>query len=284
MNKLFFGLVTLTFVGMGVLFWLMKALPPDQATDQAPSQVTAPKVVEEPKEIVDEENHEAHDAKEGQEPAKSNADATQAQAEPAKEDEVSKLTVSTEPVQALVFVDGQMKGQTPLDLELGPMVQKLKLEAAGYNPVERDIPAVGEKDTAKSLAWTITLRASKGALHESPRKNLFETAKVEKPKVEKAKREARTIEKAKTASGFWIQLKSIPATDQTALDASVKALATSTGQTPTACKVNLGDKGLWYRVLLGPYSTRDEAGTQLSQMHSLLNDKTSFVVGDQKCL
>jgi hypothetical protein len=148
---------------------------------------------------------------------------------------------------------------------------------------------VGEQDTAKSLAWTITLRASKGALHESPRKNLFETAKVEKPKVdrpkvEKAKSETRTAEKAQSVSGFWIQLKSIPATEQTVLDASVKALATSTGQTPTACKVNLGDKGLWYRVLLGPYSTRDEAGTQLSQMHSLLNDKTSFVVGDQKCL
>jgi hypothetical protein len=296
MNKLFMALLFLTFLGAGVLFYLMRTYPVDNiplgevAKDKAESTEKKDSHSADPKSESENKDHSghlttavdshadtatsAHD-KSAHETAGTNA--KEAHSEPQIADSkgysaTQTLAIQTTPVSAMVFVEGEMKGQTPVEIQLTDKPQQIKLEAVGFNEVVREAPAkkTGHHATAENFKWNVTLRAKKGALAESPR------AKTQHPP------NNEIILHGKKGPA-WIQIKSFSVGEAAISKDFIEKVRAKWGPKVFACDVALPEKGTWTRVLVGPYANKAQAKQDSIKLGAELNE-TPFVTGPQTCL
>ncbi|HQJ51866.1 MAG TPA: PEGA domain-containing protein, partial [Anaerolineae bacterium] len=66
----------------------------------------------------------------------------------------ARAVITTSPAGAAVLVDGQPSGHTPLELTLAPSTHTIRVELAGYAPVERTVQLA----PGQTIAFTETLR------------------------------------------------------------------------------------------------------------------------------
>ena len=175
MNKIFTALLFLTLVGAGILFWLMKTLPPSPSS-AAHDKSEKSEVISTPDGVkVGDLKAEGEEHAEGEKAPgeKGSAEKSQShEAEKSDADDVkSMLSIMTTPVVAKVFVDGEIKGKTPLEIKLTHKEQAIKLVADGFNDMEKEAPPAKAEGPVENLRWNIALRAKKGSLKEPPHRD-----------------------------------------------------------------------------------------------------------------
>lgn len=178
MNKIFVGLLVLTVIGAGVLFWLMKSIPSTSELSAESAKSSEVHSTPEGIQVADTKEHEAAKAEEGATGKngddKGGEKGEKAAVAPKSETELSteakaleqaksktkapRLNITTVPVPAVVFVDGDVRGQTPVSIELGSKPQTIKIEAAGYAEVLRESPSGKEFANVVNHNWRITLK------------------------------------------------------------------------------------------------------------------------------
>lgn len=295
MNKIFIGLLFVIFVGAGVLFWLMKTLPtvenipiPMASQNEGGAGETAEKEAHKD----DGKNHENAGA-EVHSSESEKADGTKSEAshsehiEEKKSDgqnsaEVEqKLSIRTEPVRAEVFADGKSLGYTPLDVVLKSKKQTLRLQADGFNPVVKEAPAASQKGhDVDSLNWKITLRAQKGALEKSPRAH--GEAAVPHNLDEKANLKNNSLFVHGKRGPFWIQVKSFSVAESGEVKNFIQSSRAKLNLSVVGCDVNLGNKGTWTRILVGPFAQKAMAQSTLRRVQAEIGEQP-FVTGFQNC-
>ena len=176
MNKLFFILLASCFVGAGVLWWLMRSIPNSSLTTVVATDKLKPAENESDKgpekegeksaeaagpEHADEKASEKIDEKkeEKKEEKKDEKHAETKHAEEKHESAAQKIAISTEPVSAKVFSGGDLKGTTPLELELTSKEQVLRFEAEGFEDYIKEIPAGSEHLSEGDLKVSVQLQA-----------------------------------------------------------------------------------------------------------------------------
>ncbi len=339
MNKLFAALLFLTLVGAGILFWLMKSMPTSPSSADSHGASEKAEVISTPEGVqVGDLAHEGgdqhgsdHGAESGHSDSKKDAHASNEKDShgSAKEHEEAHaparttLSIATTPVLADVFVDGEQKGQTPLEFELGEKAQTVKLVADGFNEVVKTVPAQGKEN----LKWNIALRAKKGALVEPPHRNAPTAGMIEGKGALAALPKARTAhaapvkehkeeahgkaEDAKPAHAasvaaandthssdlylrgrggpVWVQIKSMEAPSEAAavkeiVDPQIEKFRKDlTGFNVVGCQVQIPNKGRWVRVLVGPFESKAEAKTNVTSIKNG-GGADAFVTGAQTCL
>ena len=292
MNKIFIGLLFLIFVGAGVLFWLMKTLP---TVESIPLPLTLTEG--ETKEGATGETTEGTESHGDEKPAADHATVDQnhdSHAEKKDESEAKavelgeaqqKLSIRTEPVQAQVFVNDKQVGTTPFDVLLGEKKQTIRLEAEGFKSVMREAPAISQKGhDVESLNWKITLRALKGALEKSPRAHGEVGHKA--PAVKEVKKKDSKISTELFVHGktgpFWIQLKAFNVAQSGEVKDAIQNFRSQLNLNVVGCDVNLGAKGTWTRLLVGPFAQKAMARSTLRAVESKVSEKP-FLTGVQAC-
>jgi hypothetical protein len=283
MNKLLMALLFLTFVGAGVLFWLMKTYPVENVPlGAAETQGESQKEIEAPKEAhgADATSHSEQSAH-TETPQSTPEASVHAEEKPESHSTPTEpmLAVKTSPVNAAVTVDGENVGNTPIEIPLKDTPQKIKLEAPGYSEVVREIPprTKGDKDHSLSkLNWNIVLKA-RNEKSSTPKVAASSNAPVAAP----PKVASQVLHGSK--GPFWIQVKAFSAAEASQSQEFLKNTQLALGKPTFACDVALGDKGTWTRVLVGPYTSKSAAQNDVKIFSSKLNEPP-FVTGTQKCL
>ena len=174
------------------------------------------------------------------------------------------LRIDSAPSSAKVEIDGVYQGTTPVDVELANSRSNAKIILDGYEVYTREVPSIADADV-EELIWKVTLKekASSEGLKPS---DLYRGA----------------------VAGFFIQLKALKASDTN--DAQlIDILSGFREQLSTSnlklCMANLGSKGKWYRVLVGPYKSSSSASSALKMWKNKIpSGFDGFVTGRQNCL
>ncbi len=213
----------------------------------------------------------------------------------------AKLLISTEPVSAKVLVDSIEVGGTPIAIKLGDKAKKIELVAEGFENYSKSAPAIGElEEGSTQLAWKVELRAKKGALKESPRaspKEVKEKPAKAKPEPVKEKQEPVKVTKkmpspskevfAEGVVGPWfVQVRSLPNETKEDILQAKNQIEEYRGQLKEAtrgCSVDLGSKGKWIRVIVGPYAKKEFAKTKSRELQGMFSEPL-IVTGAQSCL
>ena len=292
MNKIFIGLLFLIFVGAGVLFWLMKTLPTVESIP-LPLTLTEGETKEgaagETPEGATSEGHEQPATEHGADGQTHDSHAEKKDESEGKTVELGeaqqKLSIRTEPVAAKVFVNEKQVGTTPMDVPLDEKKQTIRLEAEGFKSVLREAPAISQKGhDVESLNWKITLRALKGALEKSPRAHSEGSPKavaVNESKKNEPKVSNELFVHGKTGP-FWIQLKAFSVAQSGEVKDAIQNFRTQLNLNVVGCDVNLGAKGTWTRLLVGPFAQKAMARSTLRTVESKVTEKP-FLTGVQSC-
>ena len=197
MKKVFFALMFLSLAGAGVLFWLIRSSPsdlnPTVKTEHAETHDGAAglHIVDDKHEEVAKVDEHGEAAKEGEategsehgeagkegeekHEAASDVEKTEvtdshAENHEEKAGEAAKappaLAIRTEPPAAKVWVDGKLRGETPMDIPLLPKTQMVQLEAEGFEDFTRIAPSDAEAGNGQ-LNWKIQLKEKVAAAPE----------------------------------------------------------------------------------------------------------------------
>lgn len=248
MSKLFFVLLFLTAVGAGVLWWLIQSTPNLPHNNQ--------------KESVE---SKAPEATETHEPTKAHEAPVEGTEAPTSEASLKmKLLIQSEPAEASVFVDGHEVGKTPFELELATEPQKIELKLAGYEDFSRNAPALAEVSGGESedLAWKIQMKP----------------VTVPDLKVEKPKAKSKKLNKVK--GDVFIQVRSLSVAESPEVliqEETAKYLKSLKDYSIQKCLVNLGPKGEWARLIVGPYKTKTDAARDLKKIRQVSGEPEAFV-------
>ena len=225
MKKLFFALLFLCFLGAGILWWLMQAVPaPSPLGAKLESDVTvkeasdahgeaskedgdAEKTHEDHAEDADELGHaatsdEAHsDGGATGEHEKSNQEKGAQEPKHSAETSLSaaespRLTIVSDPVGANVLVDGQVVGKTPYVLTLRKVSQLVTLRREGHEEFSRDAPPV--TSVTGPEAWNVKLRPleRKAAAPKKDPESVAAAHEDPAPETERAPKPARSAPRA----------------------------------------------------------------------------------------
>jgi len=310
-NKLFYFLLFCSVSGAGVLWWLMHSGPVEPQA-QSESHVEADA---EPKGLVIEDRPNFHSAKseidkkdeetegtDSEEEAVAAEDGTEeerassdqkaldvaeksslfesdTQEEPLSEEaplsdpqgknEATVLSINSTPVGVVVFVDGERVGTTPIETRLKKQAQKFRFEKEGYVPVEREAPAELKPEGA-FMSWRISMVEQ-------------QLPAAQKEKIE----DVQSFFLKGTVGPVFVQVRAL---DQRVHDRSdvMELLKTYRkkllDEKVVSCEVNLGDSGKWFRILVGPFVSKDEARQSNSFISKSLEADDTFVTGAQTCL
>jgi hypothetical protein len=160
------------------------------------------------------------------------------------------LKILSEPEGASVFIDEEKVGVAPFDFVIPAESKKLRLEAEGHEPFNRQIPA--SKDAEGDLVWKIQLKKII-VVEKVPEKTFFKG----------------------TLTSFLIQLKAISLEDL-----KVETVKAFENENVKFCKVQIKDK-IWVRILKGPYPTKEKAMKWLKSVKS--DHPEAFITTKQKC-
>ncbi|NCN27113.1 PEGA domain-containing protein [bacterium] len=275
MKKLFWILVVLSLVGSAVLLWLIKTMP-QQSTlaDSAHSSE---------QHAVDE--HHGHDHAEGEHPADEGApedhsehgDAVQEEKKAdgeahhdageeksdiahhespvvVSDDSVSKvkMVLKTEPSDADVYVDREYYGKSPVEIPLLSQSRELRVEKEGHKSIQEILPPAAKANSG-DLHWNLSLDKSISS-------------------------ETIPLLSGKQGPAF-IQVRSLPISD---FQAGNYGVNTTNLEGLIGCKVEIRGKGVWVRVLRGPYLKSFAEKMLKSSRETYASD--AFVVGGQECL
>lgn|GEM_PF-2892733 len=184
-------------------------------------------------------------------------------------DKPSHLSISSEPSGVNVFLNGSKVGVTPLERTLTPSVQKFRFEKEGFVPVEREAPAEPVPEGAY-LSWRISMVTQ------------------QLPPAEKSRIDSEESYFLKGMTGpVFVQVKSYSSDlePRSGVIRKIQSMRESIREEKIfACEVSLGDKGQWYRILIGPFATREEAGRSNTFLKESLKVDDLFVTGAQSCL
>ncbi len=273
MNKIFYVLVFLSLAGAGILFWLMKSMPeaPNASkvsAEMAPAHGEHP-ATESTSEVTPKDvrvmdlDEKKTDATEN--PPDEPSESHEKKAEPvAEKSNTPGLSLSTEPVGAHVFLNNEFKGNTPIELTLKDNEQELRLEAEGFEDYKKIVPKLEEVKDEAHMNWKIQMK------------------KIAQKKESKVL-EAVKLVAAKAPSTFYIQLKSVEKEGVSGeVEEFTKKIAEASKLNVLPCKVEVQGKGLWTRILVGPFASKKEASAELEKVKKL-NGGEAFIVGAQKC-
>lgn len=291
MNKLFYFLLFCSVTGAGVLWWLMNTITQEEVVQEI--------VVDKDKlglQIQDtpDEVHEKDKAKEADEAVKEDTmpseelakpnDETKETVDNAKttdkndnslnslfqgEAKPSQLNISSEPMGVDVFLNSQKIGVTPIERTLTNKVQKFRFEKPGFVPVEREAHAEKTPEGAY-LSWRINMVP-------------LQNPTTQKPQVSSS--ESHFLQGV--SGPFFVQVKAYSTEEENRNGLMLildEMRTTIKEQKVFACEVSLGDRGRWYRVLIGPFASRQEAQKSLSFLKESLKINDLFVTGVQSCL
>ncbi len=279
MNKLFYFLLFLSVAGAGVLWWLMHAVE-DKTAAQSQTKIEAPKglVIEDKPSATPQVSREVLDMEVQEEEASDELDIVEANGsiaeapknEPtpvASDAKPSTLSISSDPEGVAVFLDGKRIGQTPLERSLTQKVQKFRFEKEGFVPVEREAPAEARPEGAY-MSWRISM------------------VPQQLPASQKSRMDEDHFLKGVSGPVF-VQIRAV-SSDAEPRAAVVKTIEqmrkTLREERVFACEVSLGEKGRWSRILVGPFSSKQEARRSLSFLKESLKADDLFVTGEQSCL
>jgi hypothetical protein len=256
MNKIFYLLLFLSIAGAGVLWWLLNSLPNDA---QTANQASVPEV----RGIVIQDQAPASAPTLQAEKVEDKA----AEATGGAEAVPTVLSISSEPSGAAVVVDGEKVGTTPIERKLSKAVQKFRFELEGHEPVEREAP----KEDAPGgglMNWKIQLTK---IADEAPAAQVLED-------------ESKLRFMGPVGPAF-VQIKAVDEASASTWGDQVTLYRKKIQDDRVfACRVDLGDKGVWVRYLVGPYAARAEAQRDLERVRVGLSTKDAFVTGVQTCL
>lgn len=294
MNKLFYFLLFCSVSGAGVLWWLMNTVgleeTPVAASNTEPTKglkiedTISPSL---PVESKPEENAQAEQESDEESQDKPEAETAEPSSLFAKEegevpksegtstssstlsDKPSQLSISSEPSGINVFLDGSKIGVTPLERTLTNKVQKFRFEKEGFVPVEREAPAEKTPEGAY-LSWRISM------------------VPQQLPAAQKNRIDSVESYFLKGVSGpVFVQVKAL-STDmepRSSVVRSVQEMRTAIREEKVfGCEVSLGDKGHWYRIVIGPFANKAEASTAMGFLKESLKVDDLFVTGAQSCL
>jgi hypothetical protein len=264
MNKLFYFLLFCSVSGAGVLWWLMHAVGGDEivATETQRPQGLVIRDAPRTEEILGADSATLDEDSEAAEKIVDQMTPLNEAVGP------STLTISSDPEKVEVYLDGKRVGQTPFEAKLKKEVQKFRFEKEGFVPVEREAPAELVPEGAY-LSWRISM------------------VKQELPPAQRARLQDVASYFLKGVSGpVFVQVKSVAVETEprsqvvNEIDSMRKMILEDK---VFACEVSLGDKGLWYRYLVGPFETRREAQQALGFLRERLKTQDLFVTGAQSC-
>jgi len=333
MNKIFAALLALTIVGAGILFWLMRSLPqngaevahdPTKPTTEVHTTDSGVKIVEKGEgahsetPVAGEHPEHAvahgseHGADHGSEEAvkKSEVELVALDKEKSKT-KAPRLNITTSPVPAMVFVDGELIGQIPMSVELTDKPQTIKLEAAGYEEVMRESPTKKESKDVENLNWRITLKEAKAekapkVVKVESEKKIKAPEKVVAAAVEKhsektphaphATSPVSTAAPVSTPASadaemyfqgrggpVWIQVKALSPEEVGDVKMYITNLKSRTKEPVVACRVDIKGKGQFTRILVGPFENKVAGNAALKNLKASV-ESTAFVTGVQECL
>lgn len=283
-NKIFYFLLFCSIAGAGVLWWLINAVPQQgetTATSTAQSDLTVEDIVEDS--IEDPLNPPPVEAESAEEVESGNeADEAQEVAESSSSSEVSApatsetisadpsiLSITSDPAGVNVFVNGRQSGITPFETTLTANEQTLRFELEGYVPVERKAPAE-EVPEGAFMSWRISM-----VKQELPSREKDEVAEV------------ADYFPSGMVGPVFIQVKSMEQKVHgraAVLDELKLMRGQLSNDKVVACSVELANRGMWYRILIGPFSSKSEARSSLPFVKKSIGVDDVFVTGAQKCL
>lgn len=257
MNKLFAALLFFCVVGASVLWWLMKTLPDDH--------VRAP--------VESVKTHETSQAEKNEkEPSQKTI---------SEEPSIVKLSIDTVPAGAKVEIAGIYQGVTPLSVALPKEASEALIALDGYEVYRRAVPT-NDQTEGIDLNWKITLKEKEKEVPPKAEEKIIK--KEEKPKKIKPLKHAWL----KGSKGpYFVQLKSVEeSVGKTSIESDLSQLRESLGFDKIhGCLVSLPNKGKWFRIMAGPFSTRAKAEAKRGEWMSKKSDPVEgFVTGRQNCL
>jgi len=313
MNKIFVLLLVLTLAGAALLFWLLKSMPSGVPTDSR-SQAADSTVVATREGIDVEKNPEHLSEKSDQARGQSTDEVIDLDSKtPVRaSNEIPLLKIETEPVKAVVFVDGEMKGQTPIEFALKARPQQVKVEAPGFKELRREAPAIVGGMDLDTLTWKIVLMPldkTASAIENSKKDSKPVDSKAVTPPVAQLSKLENQEEQGKQGkqgkqeahapvarenpadrlflmgrSGpIWIQAQSFPMAEINEAESAIKNYRSSLNLNVMGCQVEIAAKGRWIRVLTGPFDSRADAQALLKRHQSRLAEG-AFITGAQNCL
>jgi cell division septation protein DedD len=182
------------------------------------------------------------------------------------------LRVDTIPQGASVEVGDAFAGVTPLDILLQSESKDATIRLEGYDTFKREIPSIEDAEGAE-LNWKITLKAK-------PAETSKETDEIK----------AKPIKNAwfrGSAGPYFIQLKAVEdSIGKAAMESEISTYRQMLSfEKVSGCFVNLGKRGKWYRVLVGPFENRADAAKKRNELMNKIPEMTeSFITGRQSCI
>jgi len=278
MSKIFYILVFLSLTGAGALYWLMKTAPEAPHAEQKIVNSEAKTNHMEPQDvkvadIVDNTAGTAAEKIAENSPHNENTVKTTVETPPAtaeKTPEVAVLALSSEPKEAHIYLNNEFKGNTPLEITLSEAPQNLRLESDGYEDYEKALPKLSELKDEKRLNWKIQLKAAK-----------LSSVKVSNPLATKTVSLKATPKTAQKES--YVQIKAFPEDAKPEdVAAYIKAQQDKVKMNIVTCKIKIGDKGMWTRVLVGPFKAKKEALLEMDKIKTATQED-AFITFKENC-
>lgn len=294
MNKIFYFLLFCSISGAGVLWWLMASIKEEQVQESAQKsqglviEDTTVDALSEMGVDLSPEETESSPSQEGialDESAMLGQMEGEADEDAILDEDVDKegslfedtsviskpttLSITSVPTGVNVYLNGDLVGQTPVERILTDKVQKFRFEKEGYVPVEREAPAE-EKPEGAFMSWRISMVEQQLPPAEKSRIQDMDTYFVEG-----------------VLGPAFVQVRSLQG-DVFSKQDIIEVLRTMRKQLMdekvVACAVDLASRGKWYRVLVGPFASQDEAKASVDFVSKSLNISDVFVTGAQTCL
>lgn len=252
----------MSLVGSGVLLWLIKSMPNHSLSSHAESEMSENKGEDE--HLIETEGHE--------ESASMHEDSDiehvdhNAEKKPEEHSEEQnliselKLVLRTDPAEADIYVDDEYYGKSPVEIPLNEISKNLRVEKESFQVINEKVPPISAAKNG-NIHWNITLVESK-----------------EKTKTKTKTKIIIPLIKGKQGPAF-IQIKALPIKE---FNSGNYGLNKESIEGLVGCKVNISGKGLWVRILRGPY-LKSFAHEQLNES-KMKYSSDAFLTGEQKCL
>ncbi len=266
MTKIFYVLLFLCISGVGVLWWLFNSLPPEERVAVVPAPGLTIEEDESSAEVPKDSEPKLENAVPPPVEAEASANASTEQSSETTKGKQSKSTLFVEslPPNALVYVDGVLKGKAPFSFDLAAADKVVRFELEGYEKSERTLES-HHKEAGALTRWKVEMKKMSNVAKEAA----FQ------------KTDYRLVGQR---GPYFVQLRSVAASENSGWLIVVQNYRDKMKEDGVfACDVDLGSKGRWTRFLVGPFTGKGLANDALIKARKLTGERDAFVTGDQEC-